>query len=81
MPAGWQNKFKHNDHRGEVFCIRVPVSARHGISILGEEPEAEKEAGVVEVEKQVTRKGKVRYRYFRSTTVRVPHTNATATRD
>jgi len=33
MPAGWDRTTKINDHRGDVFCVRVPVSV-HGASCL-----------------------------------------------
>jgi hypothetical protein len=32
MPAGWDDDAKVNDHRGEVYCIRIPTSVRHGMS-------------------------------------------------
>ena len=32
MPAGWDDEAKVNDHRGEVYCIRVPTSVRYGMS-------------------------------------------------
>jgi hypothetical protein len=32
MPAGWDDEATVNDHRGEVYCIRIPTSVRHGMS-------------------------------------------------
>jgi hypothetical protein len=34
MPAGWDKNFKIHDHRGEAFCIRIPISERYGMSRL-----------------------------------------------
>ena len=30
MPAGWDERTTRNDHRGECFCIRIPVPGLHG---------------------------------------------------
>ena len=30
MPAGWDKRAARNDHRGECFCIRIPVPGLHG---------------------------------------------------
>ena len=30
MPAGWDKSAKTNNHRGECFCIRIPVPGHHG---------------------------------------------------
>ena len=32
MPAGWDDDAEVNDHRGEVYCIRIPTLVRHGMS-------------------------------------------------
>ena len=34
MPLGWEKSAKINDHRGDGFCIRVPVSGRCGTLCL-----------------------------------------------
>jgi len=34
MPVGWQKSAKINDHRGDGFCIRVPVSGHRGTLCL-----------------------------------------------
>jgi len=32
MPAGWDQYITENDHRGECFCMRVPVPGHYGTS-------------------------------------------------
>ena len=32
MPVGWDDEIKENDHRGEVYCIRIPTSVLPGMS-------------------------------------------------
>jgi hypothetical protein len=34
MPAGWNEGTGIHDHRGEAFCIRIPISDRYGTSRL-----------------------------------------------
>ena len=65
MPVGWHDDLTHNDHRGDAFCVCVPVSVHRNI-LRQSTPEKEAEA---EVNKRTTKKGKVRYCYFKSTTV------------
>jgi len=72
MPIGWNDGVKFYDHRGGAFCIRVPAPVQR--SAPGKEAKAW-------AKKRTTKKGKVRYCHFKSTTVKVSHTNATATHD
>ena len=34
MPIGWDENYRNNDHRGECFCLRIPVPGDIGTSCL-----------------------------------------------
>ena len=68
MPVGWNDAVTNDDHRGDVFCIHVPVLVH--LSILRQStPENEAKAGVEKrTAKRTAKKGKVNHYYFKSTT-------------